>query len=94
MTGAPSAIAPTSTTARRLTGIDDLPPAGERQLHDRIATLEAREVEQARVVEQMAEQLEGLTVSVEVLAARNRLLVGVVVALAVAMFLITVSVAR
>jgi uncharacterized coiled-coil protein SlyX len=63
--------------------------AAERQLHDRIATLEAREVEQAKVVEQMAEQLQGLTVSVKVLAARNKLLIYIVVVLAVAMLVMT-----
>jgi hypothetical protein len=67
---------------------DHTPPpdarAAERQLRERVATLEEREIEQARVVDQMAEQLEGLTVSVKVLAARNRLLICIVVVLAIA----------
>ena len=63
----------------------------ERQLHDRVATLEAREVEQAKVVQQMAEQLEGLTVSVKVLAARNKLLIYIVVALVVTVLVMAVS---
>lgn len=66
-------------------------PASASELHDRIAVLENREVEQARVVEQMARQLEGLTVSVEVLAARNKVLIYVVVVLAVAMLLMFVA---
>jgi hypothetical protein len=66
--------------------------AAELQLRDRVATLEAREVEQAKVVEQMAEQLQGLTVSVKVLAARNKLLIYIVVVLAVAVLVMTASV--
>jgi hypothetical protein len=61
-----------------------------QQLHERVATLEAREIEQAQVVAQMAEQLEGLSVSVKVLAARNRLLIFVAGALTIAMLTLIV----
>ena len=52
-------------------------------LRNRVDTLEARDEEHAKIIEQMAEQIQGLTVGLEVLAARNRLLIWVVGALAV-----------
>lgn len=75
--------------------LDEHAPEGrqgsQQQLHDRVATLEAREVEQAQVVAQMAEQLEGLSVSVKVLAARNRLLLYVVAVLTIAVLALITS---
>ena len=69
------------------------PPSVE-QLRERVAALEAREVEQAQVVAQIAEQLEGLTDVVKVLGARNRLLRYVVGVLVIAVAALAIAVVR
>ncbi len=60
-------------------------PPDLQELNDRIAALEQRDEEQARVVTQMVEQLQRITDGLEVLAARNRLLLWLVGTLAVAL---------
>ncbi len=60
----------------------DAPDAQE--LNDRIAALEQRDEAQAKLVAQMVEQLQRITDGMEVLAVRNRLLIWLVGALAVA----------
>jgi hypothetical protein len=64
--------------------------SGEQQLQARIAALEAREVEQAKIVEQMAEQIDGLTAVVKVLAWQNRIWRGVMVGLCIFVFVLFV----
>ena len=63
----------------------DAPDAPDAQeLNDRIAALEQRDEAQAKLVAQMVEQLQRITDGMEVLAVRNRLLLWLVGALAVA----------
>ncbi len=54
------------------------------ELRERLRNLEARDQENAKVMEQMAQQLQDLTNSVEVLSARMRVLVAVVAIILVA----------
>ncbi len=68
--------------------------SGEQQLLDRVAALEAREVEQARVVEQMAEQLDGLMGVVKLLAWQNRIWRGIVIGLCIFVFVLFVRLLR
>lgn len=63
---------------------DEAPAPDPKELEERIAALEARDAEQARLIAQMVEQLQGVTGGLEVLAARNRLLMWVIAALIVA----------
>jgi hypothetical protein len=58
-------------------------------LRERVEALEARDAEHARLLAAMVEQLQGLTTAVEVLTARNRMLIGATGALLVA-FLVAV----
>ena len=51
------------------------------QLSKRIAILEEHDEEHAEIIAQMVDQMEGLTNGLEVLAARNRLLLWVVAVL-------------
>jgi hypothetical protein len=55
------------------------------QLEERIDQLEERDDEHARIIAQMVRQIQGLTEGLEVLAARNRLLMWVVGALVIAL---------
>jgi hypothetical protein len=62
-------------------------PLGVEELTERIRLLEQRDVEHARVVEQVVEQLQGLTDALQVVETRNRRLswlLAAVVVLAVA----------
>ncbi|HEY8518925.1 MAG TPA: hypothetical protein VIN61_02500 [Gammaproteobacteria bacterium] len=71
-------------------------PAAEGSLEDlrrRVAALEQRDAEHARLLAAMVEQIQGLTTAVEVLTARNRLLT-VAVAVLVAALLASVMWAR
>ena len=65
-----------------------------QELNDRIAALEQRAEEQAKVVTQMVEQLQRITDGLEVLAARNRLLIWLVGTLAIALAVALVLAAR
>jgi hypothetical protein len=74
---------------------DRIPPdeADERALARRIATLEARDAEHAQVFEKLAEQSRDLSVGLQVLAARLRLLAfivaaGILLGIAAVVFLI------
>lgn len=62
-----------------------------RELDDRIAALEQRDEENAKIVAQMVEQLQRITDGLEVLAARNRLLLWLVGTLFVAFAVTLVS---
>lgn len=67
---------------------------GDQALQARVAALEAREVEQAKVVEQMAEQLDGLTAVVKLLRWQNRIWRVVVIGLCIFVFVLFVRLLR
>ena len=56
------------------------------ELRERLKSLEVRNRENAEVVEQIAEQVQDLTHSIEVLAARQRVLLLIVLAVTVVAF--------
>ncbi|MEX2124754.1 MAG: hypothetical protein WD795_12745 [Woeseia sp.] len=77
--------ASTELLEKRHTGTrpaDRTPPdeADEREMERRIASLEERDAEHARVFEQLAEQTRDLSVGLQVVAARLRLLAWIVAA--------------
>ncbi|HEX6999635.1 MAG TPA: hypothetical protein VF322_15960 [Gammaproteobacteria bacterium] len=64
-------------------------PAAGGSLDDlsrRVAVLEQRDAQHARLLAEMVEQLQGLTAAVEVLTARNRVLTVAVAVLLIALF--------
>jgi hypothetical protein len=58
-------------------------PPDNDELLRRIETLEGRDAEHARIIAAMVEQLSGLTEAVQVLTARNKLLMWLVAAIVV-----------
>ena len=57
--------------------------ASDEELVRRVEALEAKDAEHARLIAPMVEQLSGLTDAVQVLTARNRLLMWIAVGLAI-----------